>query len=142
MLTQKGNLPSLQTVGVDRFFWIDVPRDFGYTRPVRGIKEDLGGNQLLWSSSELVFFISRVTPFKLLFIPIDNLALNVFFDFARVRSNIFQEVHGYGIELTAGNMYFRWGAGYAKGKHSNGERTDQVYFRLAVIIPPHFYFYN
>jgi len=142
MLTQKGNLPSLQTVGVDRFFWIDVPRDFGYTRPVRGIKEDLGGNQLLWSSSELVFFISRVTPFKLLFIPIDNLALNVFFDFARVRSNIFQEVHGYGIELTAGNMYFRWGAGYAKGKHSNGERTDQLYFRLAVIIPPHFYFYN
>jgi hypothetical protein len=135
-LDQKGLLPPLQSVGIDRFFWIDIPRDFGYTRTVRGVKEDIGGNRLWWSSSDLIILLTRQTPFRLIFIPLNNIAVNGFFDFARIRSTHDKEVYGYGLELSAGNMYFRWGAGLSKGKLSDGEKTDHIYVRIGVILPP------
>jgi len=134
-LKQTGNLPPLQSVGIDRFYETNIPRDFGFTRPVRGVREYIGGSKLLWSSSELIFLLAKQTPLKLLFFPINNLAISGFFDFARITSQKNFDVYGYGGEITFGDNYLRFGAGYAIGKLSNDKTIKEYYLRLGVSLP-------
>jgi hypothetical protein len=131
-LKQSGKLPPLQSTGIDRFYGTNIPRDFGYTRSVRGVRQDIGGDQLLWSSSELVLYLARNTPLSLLFLPIKHLSISGFFDYANIRATHNTEIYGYGIEMTFGTPYLRFGGGYAIGKLSDGKRTDDFYLRFSL----------
>ena len=141
VMDQRSGTPDpIQVLGVDQFYEIGIPRDFNYTRPVRGVREDINGSSLTWSSSELQLLIAEQTGLKLLFIPLDNLSISGFFDYAKVGSvpsfdkTTFSDVsvYGYGTELTAGFAGFRYGVGYAFGKLSDGCHDENVYARVKI----------
>lgn len=140
---RSGKPDPIQVLGIDRLYEIGIPRDFNYTRPIRGVREDINGSSLAWSSSELQFLIAEQTGMKLLFIPLDNLSLSGFFDYAKVGSvSSFSKtsfydatVYGYGAELTSGFSGFRYGVGYAYGKLSNGSRDENFYGRVKIELP-------
>ena len=131
-----GRVPRPQFLGIDRYYQTNIPRDFGYTKSVRGVREDISGRRLLWLSSELIYIIPRRTPLKLLFLPLDNPAVSIFNDYARILDKkSTKHVMGFGIELTFGDMNFRYGVGYARGRYSNQFRNDEFYIRFGLTIP-------
>jgi hypothetical protein len=135
-LKKSGSIPPLQILGIDRFYQTNIPRDFGYTKTVRAIREDIAGNEMVWSSSELICVWPGRTPLRLLFIPLNNLAFSLFYDHAFIRTALTDHtVFGYGLESTFGTMHFRYGLGYARGRYSDGSYSDEVYVRFALTIP-------
>jgi hypothetical protein len=135
-LKKSGTIPPLQILGIDRFYQTNIPRDFGYTKTVRGIREDIAGHEMIWSSNELIYVIPGRTPMKLLYIPLNNLSFTMFYDHAFIRTSLKNHsVFSYGIESTFGDMNFRYGFGYAKGRYSDGSSSDEVYLRFALAIP-------
>jgi len=134
-LLQKGELPPYKTVGVDRFFEFDLPRDYIFSRPIRGLREDISGTELIWNSTEFIYLIDDKTNFKLISLPINNFALQVFLDYAQIRNEKIISVHSYGSELSFGENILRMGMGYAVSSSSNHEKTEKIYWRLSLIIP-------
>jgi hypothetical protein len=135
-LHQSGNQSRPFRVGIDRFFETNLPRDYGYTRAVRGVREDIYGDKLLWTSTELLLYIAQKTNLKLLFIPLNNLAISGFFDYAEISSgNRSAHVSGFGGEITSGNNYFRFGFGYAHGRKSNSTSDALLYWRISLGFP-------
>ena len=118
-ITASGELPSLQPIGIDRFYQYNIPRDIRFTKTIRGIGENVYGKSLIWNSSELNFFVAEKTPLTLFILPINNLAMSVFLDAAQV-SNVFLSdkntifAYGTGFELSFGNPIIRFSAGHCK----------------------------
>lgn len=134
-IKQQGDLPPLKSVGIDRFYEFDVPRDFIYTKTVRGVREDIPGKELYFSTSELVFMVTQKTNYSILFLPINNLAVSAFFDYANIKSDKNIEVYSYGSELSFGENFARFGVGYAVGKYSDNSNDEHIYFRFSLFLP-------
>jgi hypothetical protein len=129
------DLPPFQILGIDRYYQFDFPRDFGYTRPVRGINRDISGRELWWNSGEIIFHLMERTPYRLIFLPLDHLALHAFFDFARLKNEHIQNIYGYGFEMTFGSTFLRLGAGSAWSRLP-GEPVDQTwYLKMGLSLP-------
>lgn len=134
-LKQAGEMPPYQTLGVDRFYEFDLPRDFIYTQPVRGLREDIRGNSLFWNSTDLIYLIDEKTGLKLISLPINNLSAQLFFDYALVRAQTDKTVYSYGGELSFGESLLRLGAGYAEAVHVTRQKSQTYYFRLSLTLP-------
>ena len=134
-INKHGNLPALKSIGIDRFYEYDFPRDFRYTRPIRGIRKDIDSDHLYWTSTEVVYLLSERTGLKILFLPMDNLAIKGFFDYASLGSGKNNQVYSYGGEVSFGESIYRAGFGIAEG-NCEGIKTDQEYYvRISLYIP-------
>ncbi len=134
-LKQTGKMPPYQTSGVDRFYEFDLPRDFTFSRPIRGLREDINGSGLLWNSAEIIYLINAKTGLKLISLPINNVTAQLFFDYARVQAQTDKTVYSYGAELSFGESLLRLGAGYAEVFNSFEEKSQTYYFRLSLALP-------
>ena len=132
---QKGNLPPYKSVGVDRFYEFDIPRDYLFTKPVRGLREDVPGHTLLWNSTEFLYLLAKKTNLKILFLPINNLAVQLFLDYAQVQDQKTSTVYSYGTELSFGDGILRQGVGYATSENSSGIRSKQFFLHLSLLLP-------
>ncbi|MEJ2054103.1 MAG: hypothetical protein P8X42_09310, partial [Calditrichaceae bacterium] len=130
-----GNIPALKTIGVDRFYEYDFPRDFKYTRPVRGVRKDLSSNELYWSSTEISLYLADRTGLSLLFLPVNNLGINIFLDYAALDNSFRDKVYGYGSEISFGENLYRLAFGQAQGKYRNTLTDKKWYFRLSLYMP-------
>ncbi len=134
-LYQDGNFPLENGVGIDSYYELDMPRDYTYTRTVRGISRNLYGKKLLWASGELTYYIAKNSQMALLFLPITNLTINGFYDYARIENGVNDEVYSYGAQLSFGEGPVRFGAGYVESFY-NGEKDDiQFYWRISLLVP-------
>ncbi|MCA0445528.1 MAG: hypothetical protein LCH54_04780 [Bacteroidetes bacterium] len=123
-------------VGIDRFYELDIPRDYGFTRTIRGLREDINGNQVLWNQTELTFLITENTPLVLLVLPVRNVAITGFADGAFIRTDKQnQNVHSYGGELSFGEDFFRLGTGYAKTKGLLISEDEVWFLRFKLVVP-------
>lgn len=123
-------------VGIDRFYELDIPRDYGFTRTIRGLREDINGNQVLWNQTELTFLITENTPLVLLVLPVRNLAITGFADGAFIRTDKQnQNVHSYGGEFSFGEDFFRLGTGYARTKGFTIPDDEVWYLRFKLVVP-------
>ncbi len=134
-IRQSGTLTPLKSVGIDRFYEFDLPRDFKYTKPLRGIREDISGDELVYATTELNLMLKEKTSYKLLFLPIDNLAATAFFDYARLRAGNYIGVYSYGGSLSFGDPLARFSLGYAIGKLSDDSREAQLYLQFSMYLP-------
>ncbi len=134
-IKQNGTMPPYQINGVDRFYEFDLPRDYTFTRPIRGLREDINGSGLLWNSSEIIYLIDDKTGYKLISLPINNVALQLFFDYARVQTQTDKTVYSYGAELSFGESLLRLGAGYAEVLNSLQKKSQTYYLRLSLVLP-------
>lgn len=130
-----GKTPPLKRLGIDRFYQLNIPRDILESKTVRGVNEDIWGDRLLWASLNAAYLIKKSTSWKLLFLPINNLTVNAFYDIARVRQEKEVEVSGYGAELGFGDQFLRWSLGYALGKGTASEENRRVYGRISLYLP-------
>jgi len=130
-MTQTGFIPPFKQVGVDRFFEFDLPRDYTYTLPVRGVRQDIYGASLLWASTELTYFWKEHSGYKLIFIPLNNVAFSVFADWAQVRASSVSTVYSYGLQTSFGDNGLRFGAGYAR-TYANQE---SFFMRVSLNLP-------
>ncbi|NOX90322.1 MAG: hypothetical protein GXO77_15005 [Calditrichaeota bacterium] len=133
-IKQNGTLPPLQTVGIDRFYELDFPRDYTFTRTIRGFREDLSSDQLLWSSTELRYFLKKSTPYKLIFIPIQNVVLDLFFDYASLGSKNPVQVTAHGMQISFGDQFLRFAAGYARAFKEKKFYGESVYLRMSLLL--------
>lgn len=133
-LRQSGHLPPLKTVGLDRFYKLEIPRDYTYTRTVRGFNEDRLTNQLWWSSTELRYLIDERTSYKLLFIPVNLLSVDTFFDYARLGSKRNSEVSSFGLQISMGEKTARFSAGLARSFIDWQAGKTSYYLRLEVLL--------
>jgi hypothetical protein len=134
-LKNTGDDAPFQILGIDRFYQYDFPRDISYTRPVRGINRDISGRELLWTSSELILFLMERTPFVLLILPVENLAVHGFVDYAWLKDTDRQKIYSYGSELTFGSTYLRLGAGYAWSKLPGAQMDRTFYLKVGLSMP-------
>jgi len=127
----------LKRLGIDRYYQFDVPRDILETKTVRGVREDISGDRLFWASVNASWFLARRTNMKLLFLPVNNLAVTAFYDYAWIRQNKISEVDvsGYGAEIGFGEQFFRLSAGYAVGRGLADKESKQIYTRVSLIMP-------
>ena len=134
-LKNSGDDIPFQILGIDRFYQYDFPRDFSYTRTVRGVQRDIGGKELWWTSNELTLYLFKRTPFGLLIIPVENVAVQGFIDAAWLTNIKRQEIYSYGLELTFGSTYMRLGAGYAWSKVPEYRLDRTFYLKFGVALP-------
>jgi hypothetical protein len=134
-LKNNGGNPPLQILGIDRFYQYEFPRDFGYTRPIRGVNRDIGGKELWWTSNEITLYLLERTPFVLLFIPVQNVAGHGYIDAAWLKNTRYQEIYSYGYELTFGSTYMRLGAGYAWSKVPGYRMDRTLYLKFGLSLP-------
>ncbi len=134
-IKQNGEMPPYQFSGVDRFYEFDVPRDFIFTRPIRGLREDITGNGLLWNSSEIIYLIDDKTGLKLISLPINNVTAQLFFDYAQIEAQTKKTVYSYGGEIGFGESLIRLGIGYANAFDSRDKKNQTYYFRLSLVLP-------
>jgi len=134
-INKHGNLPPFKSIGIDRFYEYDFPRDFKYTRPIRGIRKDFDSDRLYWSSTELTLLLSERSGLKLLFLPLNNLTLKGFLDYAALGSDKEDRIYSYGGEISFGESIYRAGFGLAEGKYAGAKSDQEYYFRLSLIMP-------
>ncbi len=133
-IRQQGHLLPFQIVGIDRYYEFDMPRDYLFTRTIRGFRQNIDSDQLLWNSFELRYFVRRSTPYKLIFLPIGNVTVDGFFDYARLNRTTPQEIASIGIQCSFGDRFLRFSAGYAR-TYRNWDYHSQVYFgRISVLL--------
>lgn len=134
-LKQQGTLPSYKSVGVDRFYEFDLPRDYIFSRTIRGLRADLSGKELFWNSTELVYLIDEYTPYKLIILPVTNLTFSTFLDFAEIKGNEDYRAYSWGGEMSFGEDGLRFGFGYARVKDHLKHFSTQYYGRISLIMP-------
>jgi len=129
-----GTLPPFKNIGIDRYYEWNIPRDYKFTRTLRGIREDISGKNLFWCSSDLLYFIDENTGYDILFLPVDNLAASLFIDYARIKDIRLTEITSYGAELSFGGGMSRLAMGYAVGRLSDRDRDRTIYGRLTLYL--------
>lgn len=110
-VTVDGKTPPLYFVGIDQFYFLNLPRDYGYTKTIRGYEKDYFDQQLSWISTELRFLISEKTPFTLIFLPLENLVISGYYDLAIGRNS--NKISSLGSELSSTSSGLVFGVGYA-----------------------------
>ncbi len=139
-LYQNGAFPLEYGVGIDSYYELDMPRDFTYTRTVRGVNRNIYGNKLLWTSGEVIYYLTQKSPMMLLFLPINNLTINGFYDYAKIENGNGEEVYSYGAQLSFGDGPLRLGAGYVESFYNGAKDDIQYYWRISLLIPKHIVF--
>lgn len=135
-LSTEGSLPPFFAFGVDRFYQYDIPRDFGFSRTIRGINRDYYGTEFLWNSFELNTVLTGPTPFKLIFLPMNLFSVTAFSDYARVTNGINEQLYSYGGEFSFSTGLARLGVGYVWVKFPEQSLEQKVFFRLSLELPP------
>lgn len=135
LINKHGPLPPLKVIGVDRFYDFDIPRDFKYTKPLRGVRQDFNGDALYWISTDLVYFVTKNSGYSILFLPINNLAVSAFWDAAMVPGAKKQTAMGYGAELSFGEDLYRLGLGYARARYPDHSRENSLLLRISLFLP-------
>ena len=124
-----------KTTGIDRFYEFDFPRDYTLTRSVRGLRRDIYANSMLWNSTEIVYFLEKRSALKLLYIPVNNLAVSAFWDWALLKNTELQTVYSFGGQVSFGQNGLRLAMGYALSKDKPVVKQGQIYLRLTLNIP-------
>ncbi len=131
-IRQQGHLLPFQIVGVDRYYEFDMPREYLFSRTIRGLRENMDTDQILWNAFEVRYFLKSSTPYKLIFLPIKNVTMDGFLDYARLGSKNTREVSSAGLQLSFGDQLLRFSLGYAQ-TFKAWQKYDQTCFvRLAV----------
>ena len=133
-LKQSGKLPPLKTVGLDRFYQLELPRDYTYTRTIRGVNEDVLTDQLFWSSTEIRYLIKEKTPYKLIFIPVNLLSVDIFFDYARLGTRNISEISSFGVQLSMAESLMRLSAGIARSFIDWQMKSTTYYLRFTALL--------
>lgn len=132
-----GSVSPSAITGIDRDYEYNVPRDFRNTQTIRGIDKDIFGNRLLWGSVEMKYFLAEQSGLKLLFIPVNELAVSIFADGAMIsdsETTVTSDVYSYGSELSFGFNIIRFSAGVARGAVNSNLLDTQFYGRLNIKI--------
>ncbi len=133
-LRQTGILPPLKTLGIDRFYELDFPRDYTFTRTIRGLRKDLNTDQLLWSSTELRYFVTANSGWKLLFLPVKNVVLTAFGDYAQLGRTSQDNWFSIGFQTAFGEDFARFSAGYARVFHGRTFNNESFFLRLSLLV--------
>jgi len=136
-VSSSGDVSPSAVTGIDQDYSYAFPRDYRNTKTIRGIRKNIFGDKLIWNSTELTLLLAQQTPMKILFLPVNELALSGFLDLARIENsdaNLTSDLYSYGAELSIGFGALRLGAGYAIGNIDGSERDGEYYGRLTVNI--------
>ncbi len=135
-LKQTGQMPPLKSLGIDRYYQLGIPRDYKFSRVVRGLREDIYGSEMVWTSQNLSWVVKENTGLTILTYPVNNLMLTAFLDYARIdQADKDSDAYGYGGELSFGPSLMRVGLGYAFGHGVERDRTEEAYIRLSFYLP-------
>ncbi|MBD3225720.1 MAG: hypothetical protein GF313_13410 [Caldithrix sp.] len=127
----EGSFPPLKTIGIDRFYRLNISRDYKFTRVVRGLDEDITGKRLYWSKNEISYLVDKYSGLDILTYPVSDILLTAFFDFARIENDRQSDVFSYGPELSFGPALARLALGFAKAKGSTDDYHDRYYIRFS-----------
>ena len=133
-IRQQGHLLPFQIVGVDRYYEFDMPREYLFTRTIRGLRENIDADQLLWNALEFRYFLKQSTPYKLIFLPIRNVTIDAFFDYARLGSQAAKEVASTGFQLSFGEQFMRFSAGYARTFKQWRYHNETYFGRISILL--------
>jgi hypothetical protein len=128
----EGNQGPLNHVGIDRLYEIDIPRDLTFTKTIRGLRNDIYGDELIWSSSSISYLAAQHTGMKILFLPLENLTLNAFYDYAQIKSINSDNVSSFGGELSFLITGFETSVGYAFSKDQTNRKDQLFYWRISI----------
>lgn len=148
-MNTSGKLFPYQLLGIDRFYEIGLPRDYNFSKTIRGLKEDISGTQLIWSSTEIQFLLAEQTGLKLLFLPLENITISGFYDLASVAKAVSslpnsltspiysnKNVHSFGFELSSNTIgLMKLSLGHANVTYSNNQKDKVTYGRISLSIP-------
>jgi len=130
-----GDVSPSAATGIDQDYQYAIPRDFLNTKTIRGIRNNYFGDKLLWTSTELTLLLAQKTSMKVLFLPVNEMAISGFFDDAKVINNdVTTDLYSYGGELSIGFGALRVGFGYAVGNVDGKELDGEYYGRLNLSI--------
>ncbi len=130
-----GDIPPLIGTGIDRFYEYAIPRDLRFSRTIRGVREDIYGDRLLYGTVQLNYLLTERSGLVLLVLPMNNILLSAFGDGARVSANGEINIYSYGAEITFGDGPVRFGAGYALGKVEGMEEDERFFLRFKLFTP-------
>jgi len=133
----EGDVSPSAVTGIDQDFSYNIPRDFRNTKTIRGVSKDVFGDRLLWSSTEISYLIAQNTSMKLLFLPVNEVAISAFLDAAQIEdsgNNSSHDVYSYGSEFSIGYGILRFSAGYAQGYFDSNKLNDQLYGRVNLLV--------
>ncbi|KAA3609993.1 MAG: hypothetical protein D8M58_07870 [Calditrichaeota bacterium] len=132
-----GDVPSSAQTGIDQDYSYNIPRDFRNSKAIRGVKKNILGDELLWSSTELSYVLAQNTPAKILIIPVKEVAITAFIDAAQIKNttlNTSNDVYSFGGEFSFGESFLRFAGGYAQGYLDNKKLNGTFYGRINLII--------
>ena len=132
-----GNVSPSAITGIDQDYQYNTPRDFLNTKTIRGIRKNYFGDKLIWNSTELTLLLAERTSMKILFLPVNEMAVSGFFDVAKIGNSGFDlttDLYSYGGEFSIGFGPLRIGAGYAIGNVDGNELDGEYYGRLSLSI--------
>ncbi len=129
---QSGSLPPLKHVGIDSYYQLDLPRDYTYTRSVRGIQQDVYASRLWWNSFELRYFVQEKTGYKLLLWPLNRISLDFFSDYANLNRPTLKEFFSFGMQISSTEAGVRFSAGLARSFVNWKGGNTSVFVRLSV----------
>jgi len=132
-----GDVSPSAFTGIDQDYQYAIPRDFLNTKTIRGIRKNYFGDQLIWNSTELTYLLAQATSMKIIFLPVNELAISIYFDAAKVKNSDLHsttDLYSYGTELSIGFGALRVGAGYAIGNVDGKILDGEYYGRLNLSI--------
>jgi len=133
-IRQKGHLLPFQIVGIDRYYEFDMPREYLFTRTVRGLRENIDTDQLLWNSFEVRYFLTQNTGYKFLFLSVQNVTLDAFFDYGKLGTHSVRQVASTGTQLSFGDQYLRFSLGLAQTFKEWHKYAKTYFLRMAVLL--------
>ncbi len=133
-IRQSGKVLPFQIVGIDRYYQFDLPREYLFTRTLRGFSRNIDTDQLLWNSVEMRYLLKKSTPYQCVFLPIRNLTIDVFWDYAHVGLPNLKSLHSTGMQISFGDDPFRLSAGYARIYHDKKFRMASYFIRMAILL--------
>ncbi len=133
-IRQSGKVLPFQIVGIDRYYQFDMPREYLFTRTLRGFSQNVDTDRLIWNSVEMRYLLKKSTPYQCLFLPIRNLAIDVFWDYAHVGLPNLKSLHSTGVQISFGNDPFRLSMGYARIYQDKSFQMSSYFLRMAILL--------
>ena len=133
-IRQSGKVLPFQIVGIDRYYQFDMPREYLFTRTLRGFSQNVDTDRLLWNSVEIRYLLKKSTPYQCIFLPINNLTMDMFWDYAHVGLSNLKSLHATGLQISFGNDPFRLSAGYARIYQDKRFQMASYFLRMAILL--------
>jgi hypothetical protein len=128
-----GSVSPSAVTGIDRDYQYNTPRDFRNTQTLRGLSTDFFGDELIWNSTEIYFILAQKSSMKLLFLPINDLAISGFIDAAQIKNSQVSKLtqaFSIGSEISFGYGVLRFAAGYAQPYLDKKKLKSSYYGRI------------